>query len=92
MPLNQKSPISLCEALIRCNCHNVIFLKYRLIAVNQNPKAEIAVFGNMLSADSNRLIGVLKKKAGMYFADAGAVKRKIDIFALVHAFIFFIND
>ena len=71
---------------------NVIFLKYRLIAVDQNLKAEIAVFGNMLSAHPDRLSGILKKKAGMYFADAGAVKRKIDIFALVHAFIFFVND
>lgn len=73
-------------------CQNVIFLKYRLIAVDQNLKAEIAVFGNMRSAHPDRLSGILKKKAGMYFADAGAIKRKIDIFALVHAFIFFVND
>ena len=42
-------------------------MKYRLIAVNQNPKAEIAVFGNMLSAHPDRLSGILKKKAGQWY-------------------------
>ena len=53
------------------------------------PKPDILV---ALMNALDRLSGILKKKAGMYFADAGAVKRKIDIFALVHAFIFFVND
>ena len=73
-------------------CQNVIFLKYRLIAVDQNLKAEVAVFGNMRSAHPDCLSCILKKKAGMDFADTGTVKRKTDIFALVHALIFFVND
>ena len=93
MPLNQKSPISLCEALIRCSARISFFLKYRLIAVDQNLKAEVAVFGNMRSAHPglSELHPEKESRNGLCGYRDG--KTEEQIYSLwFHALIFFVND